>query len=112
MRRYWGARRNEDLYLGDLPVRWIDKAPGLAFIPVLSEPSGSWTGRTGLVHRAVIEDHDDLSAIEVYSCGNPLMISAVQDEFVNVYRLPPHRLYSYAFAESGLPSANQAVSAA
>jgi hypothetical protein len=81
------------------------------FHPVLSEPSGSWTGRTGLVHRAVIEDHDDLSAVEVYSWKSAYDLGGAR-RIRQCLPPPPHRLYPDAFVESDLPSANQAVSAA
>ena len=41
-----------------------------------------WAGRTGLVHRAVMEDFPDLSAHQVYACGVPVMVDAARRDFV------------------------------
>jgi NAD(P)H-flavin reductase len=64
----------------------------------------SWPGRTGLVHNAVGEDQPDLAALEVYACGNPLMVEAAQREFTAAHRLPEAQFFADAFVESG-PSA-------
>ncbi|MDO8396515.1 MAG: FAD-binding oxidoreductase [Bradyrhizobium sp.] len=81
MSLYWGARTGDDIYLHDLPAKWQGKFPWFSFIPVLSEAASDWSGRTGLVHRSVLEDFTDLSCVEVYACGNPLMIAAAQGQF-------------------------------
>jgi NAD(P)H-flavin reductase len=101
MRLYWGGRKREDIYLFDLPARWAQRWPWFSFAPVLSEPSSSWTGRVGLVHNAVREDHPDLSATDVYACGNPLMVSAAQRDFVGHHGLPDAQFFADAFVESG-----------
>ena len=71
---YWGARRLEDLYLLELPRGWERDEPNFRFVPVLSEATAAmgWTGRTGFVHQAVMEDIPDLSGHEVYACGTPV----------------------------------------
>ena len=99
MRLYWGARKRDDLYLLDLPQKWTGRASWLSFEPVLSEPDGKWRGRTGLVHQAIMDDYADLSDVEVYACGNPLMIAAAQDGFIR-RRLPERHFYSDAFVQS------------
>ncbi len=101
MRLYWGARRREDLYLLDLPQKWVDQASWFSFIPVLSEPDGEWQGRTGHVHQAAMADYSDLSDIQVYACGSPLMIAAAQDGFIRYRGLPKQHFYSDAFVQSG-----------
>jgi CDP-4-dehydro-6-deoxyglucose reductase, E3 len=80
---YWGARIREDLYMLDLPQRWAAEEPNFRFVPVLSEapPESAWTGRTGFVHRAVMEDLPDLARHEVYACGTPLMVEAAKRDF-------------------------------
>ena len=104
MHLYWGGRRCGDIYLAELPMRWAQRLPWLSFTPVLSEPPSSWTGRTGLVHNAVREDHRDLSETDIYACGNPLMISAAQRDFTADHGLPDAQFFADAFVESG-PSA-------
>jgi CDP-4-dehydro-6-deoxyglucose reductase/3-phenylpropionate/trans-cinnamate dioxygenase ferredoxin reductase subunit len=104
MHLYWGARRREDIYMFDLPSRWQEHLPWFTFTPVLSEPSSSWAGRTGLVHDAVREDHSSLEDHDVYACGNPLMVTAAQREFTSAGRLPDAQFFADAFVESGPPS--------
>jgi CDP-4-dehydro-6-deoxyglucose reductase/3-phenylpropionate/trans-cinnamate dioxygenase ferredoxin reductase subunit len=105
MHLYWGARKRDDIYLAELPARWAQRLPWLSFTPVLSEPHLSWTGRTGLVHDAVRQDHKDLSSVDVYACGNPSMVSAAQRDFTDGHGLPDAQFFADAFVESG-PSAS------
>jgi len=101
MHLYWGARCREDLYLAELPTRWTKRLPWFCFTPVLSEPPSSWTGRSGLVHNAICEDHGDLSGVDVYACGNPLMVAAARRDFVASHRMPDARFFAEAFVETG-----------
>ncbi len=101
MHLYWGARKPEDIYLAEMPARWADRLPWFSFTPVLSEPPSSWTGRTGLVHNAVLEDYRSLSETEVYTCGNPLMVTAAQRDFTEGHGLPDAQFFADAFVESG-----------
>jgi CDP-4-dehydro-6-deoxyglucose reductase len=81
---YWGSRTRGGLYLPDLPSGWAAASEQIRYVPVLSDamPQDAWTGRVGLVHRAVLEDHADLSGFQVYACGAPAMIDAARNEFV------------------------------
>jgi NAD(P)H-flavin reductase/ferredoxin len=78
MRLYWGVRSAKDLYLRDLPERWQREHANFTFVPVLSQPdpSDGWTGRTGLVHEAMLEDFADLAGCEVYVCGSVRMVES------------------------------------
>jgi NAD(P)H-flavin reductase/ferredoxin len=107
MHLYWGARRREDIYLEDLPARWAQRLPWFSFTPVLSEPSSSWRGRTGLVHDAVREDQENLAGADVYACGNPLMVSAAQRSFIEDHGLPEAQFFADAFVESGPSTPNE-----
>ncbi len=100
---YWGGRGEGDLYARDLAADWAARAPWFTFTPVLSQPDSGWTGRTGRVHRAVLEDHPDLSSHEVYVCGSPAMTAAAREDFVGLGRLPPDRFHCDAFVPSGEP---------
>ncbi|WP_244832100.1 CDP-6-deoxy-delta-3,4-glucoseen reductase [Caballeronia sp. TF1N1] len=99
---YWGGRRKEDLYMMALAERWAREVPGFTFVPVLSEPgvNGSWLGRTGLVHRAVIEDLPDLSGYQVYACGAPVMVEAARRDFTLCHRLPTDEFFADSFTSS------------
>lgn len=76
---YWGARDRAGLYLPELPLQWAAAHAHIHYTPVLSDED--WDGRRGLVHRAVLEDHPDLSGFQVYACGAPAMIAAAQADF-------------------------------
>ena len=99
MELYWGARNRGGLYLPDLPPAWVAAHPHIRYVPVLSDaaPQDAWSGRGGLVHRAVLEDHADLSAYQVYACGAPAMIDAARAEFV-AQGLPPEEFFADAFS--------------
>jgi CDP-4-dehydro-6-deoxyglucose reductase, E3 len=95
---YWGARRLEDLYLAELAQKW-QKSGQLQFIPVLSEPHESWTGRRGFVHHAVLADFGSLPGYQVYACGNPAMTNAARDAFLKA-GLPEDDFFSDAFVHT------------
>jgi len=69
------VRTEQDFYL-NLPSEWSEKHPSINFIPVLSEPGSSWTGRSGFVHEVVVKDFENLVEFEVYACGPPVMVKA------------------------------------
>jgi CDP-4-dehydro-6-deoxyglucose reductase len=95
---YWGARDRAGLYLHGLAERWASEQGHVRYVPVLSEATAAdaWQGRTGLVHRAVLEDFPDLSACDVYACGAPAMIDAARSEF-QARGLPAERFFADAF---------------
>jgi CDP-4-dehydro-6-deoxyglucose reductase len=94
---YWGGRQWADLYAVDSVAAWEAQHPGIRLVPVLSEAGPEWTGRRGFVHAAVLEDLPDLSAHEVYACGNPLMIDAARSSFTATAGLPAERFLADAF---------------
>jgi CDP-4-dehydro-6-deoxyglucose reductase len=94
MTLYWGARRPKDLYLDALARQW-----GIPYIPVISEglPEDAWTGRTGFVHRAVMQDFPDLSEHQVYACGVPIMVDSAKRDFTTLCKLPEDEFYADSF---------------
>lgn len=99
IRLYWGGRRPHDLYMAALAESWTTQLPDFRFIPVISDalPEDTWQGRTGFVHRAVIEDFPDLSAHQVYACGAPIVIESAQRDFTEGRGLPVEEFFSDAF---------------
>jgi CDP-4-dehydro-6-deoxyglucose reductase len=95
MRLYWGARTPPELYLHDLPQRWASDRL-LDFVPVISDTEAAAGERAGLVHEAVLEDHAELSAFDVYMSGPPALIDAGRRSFVQA-GLPEERLYYDSF---------------
>ncbi len=86
---YWGCRVRADLYLNELAEHWAREGK-LRYVPVLSDApiTDNWSGRTGLVHRAVMQDFPDLSAHQVYACGAPIMVESAHKDFTSQCRLP------------------------
>lgn len=80
---YWGVRSQADLYLGELAEQWAREHANFHFVPVLSaqQSDEAWSGRTGLVHEAILADYPDLSAHQVYACGSVQMVQAAQPAF-------------------------------
>jgi CDP-4-dehydro-6-deoxyglucose reductase, E3 len=98
---YWGCRHKEGLYA----IEEI-KALGFARVtPVLSEPkeTDAWTGRTGLVHHAVLDDFPDLSPFDVYACGSSGMIEAALSVFTRIAGQPRDRFFAESFNNAGTP---------
>jgi CDP-4-dehydro-6-deoxyglucose reductase len=94
MTLYWGGRRPKDLYMDALARQWPIK-----YVPVVSDalPEDGWTGRTGFVHRAVMEDFPDLSGYQVYACGVPVMVDAARRDFVQTCGLPEEEFFADSF---------------
>ena len=96
---YWGCRRPKDLYLDHLPQKWAQEHSNFRYVPVVSEglPEDAWRGRTGFVHRAVLEDFPDLSAHQVYACGVPVMVDSAKRDFTTLRGLPEDEFYADSF---------------
>ena len=72
-------RPKRDLYMLELPTRiWQRREFQLRAGAVRADARSAWTGRTGFVHRAVMEDFPDLSGYQVYACGAPVMVEAAR----------------------------------
>jgi CDP-4-dehydro-6-deoxyglucose reductase len=98
MTLYWGCRVRSDLYMHELAETWHREGK-LRYVPVLSEApaSDNWSGRTGFVHRAVMEDFPDLSGHQVYACGAPVMVEAAHRDFTSKCGLPDEEFFSDSF---------------
>jgi CDP-4-dehydro-6-deoxyglucose reductase len=96
---YWGARRPKDLYLSAHPEKWAREHANFRYVPVISEarPEDAWTGRSGFVHRAVMQDLPDLSGHQVYACGVPIMVDSARKDFVEKCQLPEDEFYADSF---------------
>jgi CDP-4-dehydro-6-deoxyglucose reductase len=108
MTLYWGGRRRTDLYLNDLAESW-EREYGIRYVPVLSEAQAEdqWSGRTGFVHRAVMEDFPQLTGYQVYACGAPVMVEAAHKDFKAQRGLPDDEFYSDSFTPAIPPAAAQ-----
>ncbi|MFD0668991.1 CDP-6-deoxy-delta-3,4-glucoseen reductase [Ramlibacter sp. MAHUQ-53] len=96
---YWGGRRPGDLYMDDWVRAQCAQMPNLRYVPVVSNalPEDNWTGRTGFVHKAVLEDLPDLSGHQVYACGAPIVVESARTEYSAQAGLPPEEFYADSF---------------
>ena len=71
----------------------------IEYIPVISDAlaEDGWTGRTGFVHRAVMQDFPDLSGHQVYACGVPVMVDAARRDFTGQCKLPDEEFFADSF---------------
>lgn len=93
MHFYWGVRLQSDFYMLDKVKEW--EAQGIKFTPVVSDEQ--WSGRTGFVHQAVLDDFRNLSGYAVYACGAPVVVEAAHREFTAQRGLQSDSFYSDAF---------------
>lgn len=99
MTLYWGGRRPRDLYMMDMAEQWAREMPHFKFVPVVSdaEPDDAWTGRTGFVHKAVLEDFPSLAGHSVYACGAPIVVQSALADFTSKAGLPEEEFFADAF---------------
>jgi naphthalene 1,2-dioxygenase ferredoxin reductase component len=71
---YVGARAERDLYRLDRFAELAKRHPNLEIIPVLSEPDGPTTRRTGLLKDIVYSDLANTDGFKAYLAGPPIMV--------------------------------------
>ena len=96
---YWGGRRPADLYLDEWVQAQLAALPNLHYVPVVSDalPEDGWTGRTGFVHQAVLQDFPDLSSYQVYACGAPIVVDSARAAYTTQAGLPEDEFFADAF---------------
>ncbi len=96
---YWGGRRPTDLYLEDWVQAKLAEMPNLRYVPVISNalPEDQWTGRTGFVHAAVLQDFADLSRHQVYACGAPIVVDSAKAAYLSDGKLPEDEFFADSF---------------
>jgi CDP-4-dehydro-6-deoxyglucose reductase len=105
---YWGGRRPSDLYMSDWVEAQLASMPHLRYVPVVSNaaPEDAWTGRTGFVHQAVLQDHPDLSGFQVYACGAPIVVDSAKRDYESLGGLPEEEFYADSFTSEADKSAS------
>jgi CDP-4-dehydro-6-deoxyglucose reductase len=95
---FWGARSRRDLYLEELPLRWLMEHNNFKYTPVLSEPlpEDNWAGETGLVTDSVLRHYPDLGNYDVYASGPPPMVKAGHRLFIE-HGMDEAQFYSDSF---------------
>ncbi len=96
---YWGGRRPSDLYMDAWVQQQLQAMPNLRYVPVVSNAQldDAWTGRTGFVHHAVLQDFADLSGYQVYACGAPIVVESARKDFCAQGHLPEEEFFADAF---------------
>ncbi|MDP2252126.1 MAG: CDP-6-deoxy-delta-3,4-glucoseen reductase [Hydrogenophaga sp.] len=99
---YWGGRRPADLYQSAWIEARLAEMPNLRYVPVVSNalPDDEWTGRTGFVHEAVLQDLPDLSGHEVYACGAPIVIDSARRDYTTMAGLPEEAFFADSFTSA------------
>jgi len=101
---YWGLREESAIFELEKTIATIGKLAHANFIPVIENVNKSvngeeqsWQGRTGLVHKAAMQDIKDLSAYDIYLAGRFDMVGAIRTDFVEHGAMLDH-MYADAFA--------------
>jgi CDP-4-dehydro-6-deoxyglucose reductase len=107
---YWGGRRPHDLYMDDWVKAKLTEMSNLRYVPVVSDalPEDGWTGRTGFVHQAVLQDVPDLSGHQVYACGAPIVVESAQRDYARA-GLAMDEFYADAFTSEADKAATSSV---
>lgn len=96
---YWGGRRPSDLYLQTWIEGQLPSLPHMRYVPVVSDAAAEdgWNGRSGFVHRAVLEDFPNLQNHQVYVCGAPIVVESAQRDFTGLAKLPAEEFFADSF---------------
>jgi CDP-4-dehydro-6-deoxyglucose reductase len=60
-------------------------------------PEDQWSGRTGFVHQAVLQDLPDLSGHQVYACGAPIVVESARTDYSARAGLPAEEFFADSF---------------
>lgn len=96
---YWGGRRPSDLYMNEWLKTKLEEMPNLRYVPVVSDAlaQDAWSGRTGFVHLAVLQDLPDLSGHQVYACGAPVVVESAKAVYTTQGKLPEDEFFADSF---------------
>lgn len=94
---YWGLRDTNACYELEQTTTTINSLSNGQFIPVIEAPNADWQGRSGMVHKAVMEDVKNLADYDIYLAGRFEMVAVVRGDFVEQGALIEH-MYADAFA--------------
>jgi aquacobalamin reductase/NAD(P)H-flavin reductase len=94
---YWGVKDESALYAKAEMEAWANSRKNFQFIPVVENPTDTWQGHTGYVHKAVMKDIMSLEPYSIYMAGRFDMIGIVRDDFIN-HGAEREHMYADAFA--------------
>ena len=75
---------------------WAKANPNFSFIPCLSTPNATWTGKKGLVTEIVPQEIQDLAPYKIYVCGSPGMVTATL-AMLKAYNVPDTNIHFERF---------------
>lgn len=79
---YWGVRQAGQLYEQQWLQGLASRYDWLHYVPVVQHLENDWSGRTGLVHQAIVDDFSSLAGYQIYAAGRFEMIAIARDAFV------------------------------
>ena len=94
---YWGVKEESALYAKTEMEAWANNHPHFQFIPVVELPEDNWTGKSGYVHKAVLEDIVSLEPYEIYLAGPFKMAGIAREDFIQQGAEKDH-MHADAFA--------------
>ena len=94
---YWGVGDESALYAKSEIEAVAASHANFTFIPVVENPTSSWKGKTGYVHKAVMNDITSLEAYDIYLAGPFKMAGIAREDFIKHGAIKEH-LYADAFA--------------
>jgi propane monooxygenase reductase subunit len=110
VRFFYGARAENDLFHLDEIEKLGTRLADFQFVPVLSErePMSGWSGAEGLVHEELRRylDTEGPGEFEVYMCGPPLMIEAIQEMLVEGRGHDPNLIFWDKFTAAADPESD------
>ena len=78
---FYGARTVKDLYLTEEWEALTSKYPKFHFVSALSQPNAEdqWDGETGFIADVISRALENMSGMDAYLCGPPIMIETACD---------------------------------
>ncbi|AOR63437.1 NAD(P)H-flavin reductase [Pectobacterium wasabiae] len=95
---YWGGRESQHLYDLTELEGFVAKHPNLRVVPVVEQPEEGWTGRTGTVLSAVLQDYGSLAEQDIYIAGRFEMAKIARERFCNERGALAAHMFSDAFS--------------
>ncbi|NEW90999.1 2Fe-2S iron-sulfur cluster-binding protein [Rhodopseudomonas sp. BR0M22] len=96
IRLYWGCRNAREFYASNQVDEVAPAFADFRCVQVVSDDDPQWRGRSGFVHDIVRSDVPDLCQFDVYACGNPLLVRAMEDVAIEG-GVPPARFFADSF---------------
>lgn len=94
---YWGLRQTDASFELKRTMDTLGQLNEADFNLVIENPGEGWEGKTGMVHKVVMDDIDNLGDFDIYLAGRFDMVGAVRTDFV-AKGADVERMFADAFA--------------